>query len=782
MSSSSSRLEIENIRIGSFNVRGITSTNRRNQLDEDLDRYKLGIICLQETKTAQQSDETLKHSRLILLKPDCRHYGLGFMIRKDLEPNIIHIKSINDRVAYIQIKLEDNRSLIIINVYAPHSQLTEKDPNLLKQLYSTLDNLITEKERENHGKNIVLLAGDFNSKIGRNVDNVDECLGQYSRGVRNQNGQALVDFCNRHRLFITNSAFKHPARHQTTWSQTRTKNNETITIYNMIDFIICPQRFKSLFTDSRSYSGTLLTSDHRVVIGKLDIKLYKIKRCNKQTIPDKFNINMLKKINKFNKKKSNQYKKTLDTKLGPLLEDTDMNAKDKWRKTREVILETADKVIGKFSAKYKTNTENSIIKDLSKKQKEIRLKIQDKKHSNKVQELRRERNATLNELRQEIMKENENTLNTKLEELKNSSESTKMFKAVKNITNKKQQNKKVLDKDNNLITDPNRILQITTEFFENKFHDDNVETILPFEGPLRNLNTPITLQEVGDAISKLNNNRAPGEDNVTSELLKYGQGNLTGIITGCLNECLENHIDLEINNGILLSLQKPGKEVGPLKNLRPITLLNTIRKVLSIVTLNRIREKSEEYISPNQSGFRPNRSTADVAWTHKWLAAKVQKENIEIFITGIDFSSAFDTIRRSELLKIAEEFLEEDEIRMIRYLLSNTNIKPKINSADIETKFEANIGTPQGDSISPVLFNIYLEKTLKEIRPELDQTIKPNEIEYADDVDFVSTRNYLDIDKITPKMKKYNLIINKDKTEYVKLKRDTDRKKESWRE
>ena len=137
----------------------------------------------------------------------------------------------------------------------------------------------------------------------------------------------------------------------------------------MIDFIICPQRFKSLFTDSRSYSGTLLTSDHRVVIGKLDIKLYKIKRCNKQTIPDKFNINMLKKINKFNKKKSNQYKKTLDTKLGPLLEDTDMNAKDKWRKTREVILETADKVIGKFSAKYQTNTENSIIKDLSKNKK-----------------------------------------------------------------------------------------------------------------------------------------------------------------------------------------------------------------------------------------------------------------------------------------------------------------------------------------------------------------------------------------------------------------------------
>ena len=110
------------------------------------------------------------------------------------------------------------------------------------------------------------------------------------------------------------------------------------------------------------------------------------------------------------------------------------------------------------------------------------------------------------------MKENENTLNTKLDELKNSSESTKMFKAVKNINSKKQ-NKKVLDKDNNLVTDPNKILQITIEFFENKFHGENVENILPFQGPLRKLNTPITVQEVGDAISKLNNNRAPGEDN-----------------------------------------------------------------------------------------------------------------------------------------------------------------------------------------------------------------------------------------------------------------------------
>ena len=63
-----------------------------------------------------------------------------------------------------------------------------------------------------------------------------------------------------------------------------------------------------------------------------------------------------------------------------------------------------------------------------------------------------------------------------------------------------------------------------------------------------------------------------------------------------------------------------------------------------------------------------------------------------------------------------------------------------------------------GYTYSPVLFTIHLEKALREIRLDLDQINKPNEIEYADDVNFVSTKKYLDLDKITPTMKKYNLI------------------------
>ena len=58
---------------------------------------------------------------------------------------------------------------------------------------------------------------------------------------------------------------------KTTWQgQYRDATNGTIVpIYNTIDFVICRQSHKSLLTDSRAFAGTLLDSDHRLLIAQL---------------------------------------------------------------------------------------------------------------------------------------------------------------------------------------------------------------------------------------------------------------------------------------------------------------------------------------------------------------------------------------------------------------------------------------------------------------------------------------------------------------------------------
>ena len=109
-------------------------------------------------------------------------------------------------------------------------------------------------------------------------------------------------------------------------------------------------------------------------------------------------------------------------------------------------------------------------------------------------------------------------------------------------------------------------------------------------------------------------------------------------------------------------------------------------------------------------------------------------------------SAAFDTIDRKQLLQLLTNLVTEDEKQIIQFLLSNTTLNVKISGANTEEPFLTNIGTPQGDSLSPVLFIIYLEQALKNVRSMLDSPSNtteahlPNEIVYADDIDFIGNQ------------------------------------------
>ena len=77
---------------------------------------------------------------------------------------------------------------------------------------------------------------------------------------------------------------------------------------------------------------------------------------------------------------------------------------------------------------------------------------------------------------------------------------------------------------------------------------------------------------------------------------------------------------------------------------------------------------------------------------------------------------------------------------------------------------------------------VYLENALKEVRTLLPQPVTesektlPNEIAYADDVDFIA-RERIDVTQIQRVLKRYNLEVNVDKTEYTML----DRNENSWK-
>ncbi|GFR97169.1 very-long-chain enoyl-CoA reductase [Elysia marginata] len=88
-------------------------------------------------------------------------------------------------------------------------------------------------------------------------------------------------------------------------------------------------------------------------------------------------------------------------------------------------------------------------------------------------------------------------------------------------------------------------------------------------------------------------------------------------------------------------------------------------------------------------------------------------------------SAAFDTINRKELQTILKEIVEEYELRIIQFLLSESTLYVKVNECIQETTFTTNIETPQGDSLSPVLYIIYLEDALKDTKSLQNNSQQP---------------------------------------------------------
>ena len=78
--------------------------------------------------------------------------------------------------------------------------------------------------------------------------------------------------------------------------------------------------------------------------------------------------------------------------------------------------------------------------------------------------------------------------------------------------------------------------------------------------------------------------------------------------------------------------------------------------------MDRTEDKINKHLSQSQSAYRKSRSTTNVIWAHRKIAAKTKMQDIAIFIAGIDMSRAFDPICRDELFKIVDEFLDEHDL------------------------------------------------------------------------------------------------------------------------
>ena len=117
----------------------------------------------------------------------------------------------------------------------------------------------------------------------------------------------------------------------------------------------------------------------------------------------------------------------------------------------------------------------------------------------------------------------------------------------------------------------------------------------------------------------------------------------------------------------------------------------------------------------------------DILWCQRVMLSVLQRKRWEYHCMGIDMSSAFDTIRRSTILDLLVECgCDEDEIRLIRLLQSNTKLRVNVNGS-LSAEFQSFLGAFQGDCLSGCLFTLVLAGALRDLRNRLTTSMaRPN--------------------------------------------------------
>ena len=154
---------------------------------------------------------------------------------------------------------------------------------------------------------------------------------------------------------------------------------------------------------------------------------------------------------------------------------------------------------------------------------------------------------------------------------------------------------------------------------------------------------PILPTEVNAAIKRLKRNKAPGNDNITADVLKDGGEPIIQMFTNMFNRCLsEGKLPSSWKNASVILIHKKG-DTADIKNYRPISLLPITYKVFSQVILRRMLRTLDQHQPREQAGFRSGFSTIDHIQVISQLQEKADEHKIPLCFAFVDYEKAFDS-------------------------------------------------------------------------------------------------------------------------------------------
>ncbi|KZS07320.1 Uncharacterized protein APZ42_028989 [Daphnia magna] len=247
--------------------------------------------------------------------------------------------------------------------------------------------------------------------------------------------------------------------------------------------------------------------------------------------------------------------------------------------------------------------------------------------------------------------------------------------------------------------------------------EERVDSFFPSSSPISDsISDPISQDELANAMSSLNLKSAPGIDGISSAIISSIYNQISQQLLVIMNACFFlSHFPSCWKIAKVTIIGKPNKpSYDILSSVRPISLVNTLAKILEKLVLNRFlwHSSTAQWLSPNQHGFTQGKSTETATHSLISFCDAAKEAKCVTACAFLDIKSAFDTAWHPAIISaLADRKCPSYLIQLIYCFLSGRTAILSLDNT--VSSFHVGLGCPQGGVLSPFLWSVLVDDALR---------------------------------------------------------------------
>ena len=212
-------------------------------------------------------------------------------------------------------------------------------------------------------------------------------------------------------------------------------------------------------------------------------------------------------------------------------------------------------------------------------------------------------------------------------------------------------------------------------------------------------------------------------DNITAELVQAGGEAMIDTLTILCNKIWQSgEWPTSWTQSLIITLPKKGN-LQLCQNHRTISLISHPSKFLLKIILNRLKPQAELIIAEEQAGFRAGRSTTEQIFNLRIICERYLQHQQHLYHVFVDFKKAFDRLWHAALWATMRKYnISPNLVRVIQHLYNKATSAVLYNGA-IGDWFRTTTGVRQGCPLSPILFNLFLERIMTDALADHEGTV-----------------------------------------------------------